>query len=128
MPEYDRNRFAPPAPLAEVDITHPETGAVCSSVPLLIDSGADVTLLPQSVVTRLGVSLIPDRQYELVGFDGTPRLSPAVRLKLSFLRRTFEGLFLLIDEECGILGRNVLNALPIVLDGPRLKWSELPRA
>jgi len=94
----------------------------------LIDSGADVTLLPQSVVTRLGVSLIPDRQYELVGFDGTPSLSPAVRLKLSFLRRTFEGLFLLIDEECGILGRNVLNALPIVLDGPRLKWSELPRA
>ena len=80
MPEYDRNRFAPPAPVAEVNLRHPETGAICSAVPMLIDSGADVTLVPRSAVTRLDAPLIPDRQYELIGFDGTPSFAPAVRL------------------------------------------------
>ena len=41
------------------------------------------------------------------------------------LGRTFRGQFLVIDEEVGILGRNILNALALLLDGPQQTWSEL---
>ena len=34
--------------------------------------------------------------------------------------------FPVIDDEVGILGRNVLNHLSLVLDGPRLSWREGP--
>ena len=94
---------------------------------MLLDSGADITLIPRAAVARLGVTLVPGKQYELVGFDGTTSVSPAVRLKLRFMGRTFQGQFLLVDQECGIVGRNILNTLPLVLDGPRLEWSELQR-
>lgn len=125
MPAYDHNRFVPPAPVAEVDLSHGETGATWARVPMLLDSGADVTLIPRAAATRLGVAHIPGKQYELVGFDGRTSFASAVHLKLTLMERTFRGQFLLIDQEYGILGRNILNILPIVLDGPRLQWSEL---
>lgn len=45
-------------------------------------------------------------------------------IDLIFCRRTFHGQYLLIDQSWGILGRNVLNFVPIILDGPNLKWDE----
>ena len=127
MPRYDEDRFAPPAPIAQVDRGRAEAGAAWLKGLMLIDSGADVTLVPRSVVDQLGIPVASAKQYELVGFDGTRCSSPAVRLRLRLLGRIFEGLFVLIEQEHGILGRNILNALPLVLDGPRLEWDELQR-
>jgi hypothetical protein len=124
MPAYDATWFAPPAPLARAVLRHPDTGAVWSDVPFLLDTGADVSLVPRAVLHQLGLSVAPDKRYELTGFDGTPTLSPIVRLELVFCRRTFRGQFLLIEQEWGILGRNVLNALALLLDGPGLTWEE----
>jgi hypothetical protein len=45
-------------------------------------------------------------------------------MELIFCRRTFRGQFLLTDQECGVLGRNVLNAVSLLLDGPHLAWDE----
>ncbi len=47
MPAYDSTLFNPPAPLARVTLRNPETGAVWSDVPMLLDLGADATLIPQ---------------------------------------------------------------------------------
>ena len=47
-----------------------------------------------------------------------------VHLELVFCQRTFRGQFLLIDQSYGILGRNVLNAVPLFLDGPQLQWDD----
>jgi hypothetical protein len=124
MPTYDSTQFDPPAPLAQVTLRNPDTGAAWSDVPMLLDSGADVTLIPQATVSQLGVSIIPDSYYELVGFDDNPSFAQVVRLELIFCRRTFRGRFLLIDQTWGILGRNILNAVPLLLDGPRLIWEE----
>ena len=46
MPEYDADRFHPPAPVASVSLRNVQSGAGVSDVRLLLDSGADVTLLP----------------------------------------------------------------------------------
>jgi hypothetical protein len=58
------------------------------------------------------------------GFDGEIKFAKMVKLELYFLERKFAGQFLLIDQPMGILGRNILNSISILFDGPRNKWSE----
>jgi hypothetical protein len=91
---------------------------------MLIDCGADVTLIPQAVVNGLGVTVDSGTTYELMGFDGSKSVAQAVQLDLLFLKRAFRGRFLLIDQVWGIVGRDVLNHVAILLDGPHLIWSE----
>jgi len=124
MPAYDTAQFDPPAPLAQVTLRNPDSMVIQSNILMLLDSGADVTLIPRTAVDLLGVAIVSDRQYELTGFDGSVSLAPVVRLELLFCGRTFRGQFLLIDQAWGILGRNVLNAVPILLNGPNLVWDE----
>ena len=93
---------------------------------MLLDSGADVTLLPKAAVDVSGVAIVPGKHYELMGFDGSRSFAPVVQLELVFCRRTFRGQFLLVDRSRGILGRNVLNSISLLLDGPHLTWDEHP--
>ncbi len=67
--------------------------------------------------------MVADQVYELMGFDGMVSDAAVARLEMLLLNRTFRGQFLLIDQEWGIVGRDVLNLLAIVLDGPKLNWS-----
>jgi hypothetical protein len=59
-----------------------------------------------------------------MGFDGSKSFAPVVILDLLFLRRAFRGRYLLIEAERGILGRDVLNHIAVLLDGPRQQWLE----
>jgi Retroviral aspartyl protease len=125
MPAYDGNLFHPPAPLARVVLRNPQNKETIPGVALLIDSGADVTLIPQSALTQVGISLAAAETYELQIFDRHISRAHSVILELVFLNRTFRGKFLVIDQECGILGRDILNDVSVVLDGPNLTWREL---
>jgi len=125
MPAYDDERFAPAAPVARVSLRHPDSGKSIADVPMLIDSGADATLLPKSAVASLGIIGTGER-YELVAFDGTTNESEAVHAVLVFLNKTFRGRFLQVESEVGVIGRNVLNRVRLLLDGPALNWGELP--
>ena len=98
MPAYDAAQFDPPAPLAQVTLRNPDSMVIQSNVLMLLDSGADVTLIPRTAVDLLGVAIVSDRRYELTGFDGSVSLAPVVRLELLFCGRTFRGQFLLIDQ------------------------------
>lgn len=89
---------------------------------MLIDSGADVTLLPQAAVAALDILPLEGEEYALAGFDGTITHASAVRLDVIFAGRVFRGRFLLSDQGWGILGRNLLNAISLLLDGPALTW------
>jgi len=127
MPAYDANRFDPPAPVAHVTLRHPVTGVSLSDVPMLMDSGADVTLLPREAVEKLEIVPVANKVYELQGFDGSLQLAEMVQLDLVFLHKRFKGQFLLIDQPIGILGRNILNAVTLLLDGPNAQWNEQKR-
>ena len=125
MPPYDDHLFVPPAPLARVVVRHPEREQSVEDVPMLIDSGADATLLPRSAATSLGLEGTGER-YQLVGFDGAVSESEAVLASLAFLRRSFRGRYLLTEAEVGVIGRDILNHLRLLLDGPALHWEECP--
>jgi predicted aspartyl protease len=127
MPAYDAKQFDPPAPVAYVTLRHPATGASISDVPMLLDTGADVTLLPREIIKQLGVKPVENRVYEVEGFDGVTKLAEVVQLDLIFLERKFKGQFLLIDQPMGILGRNILNTIALLLDGPHGIWDEQVR-
>jgi len=53
MLEYDSKNYDPPAPIAYVTLRNPQNGTVIPNVPLLVDTGADATLLPLSAVSNL---------------------------------------------------------------------------
>jgi predicted aspartyl protease len=124
MPEYDAENFDPPAPVAFVTLRNPVTGVWLPDVPMLIDTGADATLLPADAVRKIGVGIETDSDFEVETFDGETKRLQFAKLELFFLNKKFAGAYLLIDRPMGILGRNVLNNLRLVLDGIRQKWDE----
>ncbi len=124
MPTYDSSLFTPPAPVTRVTLRNPENNAILSDVPMLLDTGADVTLIPQASVNLIGVSITPNEGYELMGFNGSRSIAKVAQLDLLFLHKAFKGRFLLINQECGILGRDILNHLSLLFDGPNQVWDE----
>lgn len=124
MPGYNRERFDPPAPLATVGLRTQDSRKSLSDVAMLIDSGSDVTLLPAFSVKQLGLEAVQQCDYELVAFDGRKSAAQSVHCDLVFLGRVYRGVYLIVEDSCGILGRDVLNHVSLLLDGPRLNWRE----
>jgi len=124
MPEYDSENYNPPAPVAHVTLRNPATGAILSNVPMLIDTGADATLLPSNAIEQLGIAVGEDTNIEVQVFDGEIKRLKLVKLELYFLDKKFTGEYLLVDRPIGILGRNILKNLRILFDGPRGEWDE----
>lgn len=121
MPKYDGQRFSPAAPTGTVSITNPDTGSTLSGVSVLLDTGADISVLPRSAVDALGLPAAGS-DYEVMAYDNTVRECRAVRAEVVFLRKRFKGQFLVLDQEVGVLGRDVLNYVLLILDGPHLEW------
>ena len=94
---------------------------------MLLDTGADVTLLPRTAVEPLLSDLTDLPSYKLIGFDGNRSTAQAVNLEIRFNKKLFRGQFLLTDEPHGVLGRNILNSLSLHFDGPTLTWKEATR-
>ena len=124
MTEYQSTGFEPAAPVAEVSFRNPESGLESRTCRLLIDTGADLTLVPISALEEIEVSPDPGRTFQLQGFDGSRSTAQAADLVMRFLNKSIRGRFVLIDREIGILGRDVLNHFKIALDGPAQKWGE----
>ncbi len=112
--------------MALVNVRSIAAGITIPNIPMLLDTGADVSLLPRQAITPLLETSDEFRQYELEGFDGTKSMAAAVSLELQLHGKTFRGQFLVVDGKYGILGRNVLNSLVILFDGPALLWNENP--
>lgn len=123
MANYDFARFSPPAPLAIVILRNPENGLEETNVPMLLDTGSDVTLVPQIYAQRLNLSV--SREFELAGFDNKKSLNQAAQLHLIFEGKTFRGEYFFIEQDYGIIGRNILNFLNLQFDGKNQFWKIL---
>jgi predicted aspartyl protease len=125
MPGYDAENSNPPAPVANVLLRNPETGAEISPIVMLVDTGADVTLIPRGAALQIGCR--PVNAHTLSGFDGATGNYDEVFVEMVFLDKSFTGQFLTVDQPTGTIGRNVLNHLVLTFDGPRLTWGETRR-
>ncbi len=95
MKNYDSARFSPPAPLATVTLRNAENGLEERDIPMLLDTGSDVTLVPQIYAKKLDLSV--SRQFELTGFDNKKSLSRTVNLHLIFEGKTYRGEYFIIE-------------------------------
>lgn len=120
MPAYEANGFQPPAPVIRARIVGP-AGSL-SDVPLMLDSGADVSVVPLAAASAVGASIgPPSTAIQFLG--GREVAVEQAELAVELLRYRFRGSFLVMESSYGIVGRNILNALALTLDGPRLEWS-----
>ena len=69
MTAYDSSLFSLPAPTALVTLTI--SANQITGVPMLIDSGADVTLIPKKTTLALSAEIEENTLTELEAFDGT---------------------------------------------------------
>ncbi len=118
MPAYDLS-FNPPAPVVEVVVAHPVTRINSGALRGKVDSGADVTVIPEGLVAQ--VRLTPKGRAWTRGYNGTysQRLVYYVRLIVEgFALPTVR--CIAVDRANVLLGRNMLNHFIIVLDGKNL--------
>lgn len=110
----------PPAPFVVLTLRNPVTGVVLSEVPAQIDSAADRTVLLLSITKAM--DLEPLGNIQIGGFGGSITAVPtyAVLLGVHTLAERLIEVIAHAEESWVLLGRDVLNGLRIVLDGPRL--------
>jgi len=114
----------PPAPVVPVRISGP-VGDEAVMLPMLIDTGADCTLVPASLIRQLGLP-----QIDVIGLTGVGDARRRATVHAASVE--LGGLHVLarvvafVDE--AILGRDVLNQAVVTLDGPGLAISVAGRA
>lgn len=113
------NQYMPPAPTVEIWLARPRGALEIGPLPALLDTGADASLIPLAYLDRL--RLKPIRQKSLRSQWGERRSVGIYRIEM----RIGDSLHLpwveVVGDELGdeaLLGRNVLNQLRILLNGP----------
>lgn len=123
---YDAS-FPSPFPVLPVVLRQIDGGARTTLVSALVDTGADVTIAPASLLKTVGAEEI---------FNGHLRAHWGGRRPVTvfLVDLEIEGLILpgveVVGDEQGqdiLLGRNALNKLILLLDGPRRLTDVLTR-
>jgi predicted aspartyl protease len=122
MIRYTYNQqLSPPAPFVHVTIRPPERGFAVSDLPALLDTAADITVIPTRVAEQL--HLVPLDETPIGGFDGRVSWVSTFLVQLELRQstpRVIRGVASR-DEPYVLLGRDVLNDHRVVLDGPGLR-------
>jgi len=123
---YDGELYQPPAPVAALTLrTLDGRDVTVANVLAVLDTGADVTLLPRWAVEELGLIPRADESVQLAWYDGTTRAAESVELEASFQGGLFQGRYALVDQAHGIVGRNLLNYFRLLFDGPAKTWQRV---
>ena len=113
---YNRS-YLPPIPTLDIVLRHPDGGHL-GPLPALIDTGADAIVIPSSTLDSLGVEPYAEGFMRSQWGERRPVDIYLVDIQIG------DGVLLGIDvvgDDVGseiILGRNALNKLIVLLDGP----------
>ncbi len=115
---FDYNRaYFPAAPFMEVEINNYNADAKPITISAQIDSGADATMIPISVLEEVGALFEATRLA--VDFSGQRHHVDLYAASINLAGQTFY-LSVIAQENAseGIIGRDILNDLVVTLNGP----------
>lgn len=123
---YDAS-YPMPFPVLPVVLRQIDGSAKTSPRSALVDSGADVTIAPKALLTTVGAEEIFSGY--LRAHWGGRRPVTVVLVDLEVEGQLLPGIEVVGDEQGQdvLLGRNVLNKLIVLLDGPGRVTDVLPR-
>lgn len=115
---YDA-RYFPPAPSVEIRLGTPGESLSPDPHPALVDTGADISLVPLKHIRPL--QTVPDDHRYLRSQWGERRKVAIYSLDIGIGSIRLPALEIVADEQGNeiVLGRNVLNRLAMILDGPK---------
>lgn len=134
MPTKYNQQKIPPAPILKVKLSQPGQAAQTEALPTLIDTGADFTLVPLNWLLQIDASEV--RWAYLRGLWSAQRPVTLYLVDFHFDHGILPGIEVAGIEEDDIeteadreivLGRNVLNRLILLLDGPAQQTDVLER-
>jgi predicted aspartyl protease len=110
--------YVPPAPVIEVWLAAPGTAGTAGPFTALIDTGADASVVPKSILLTLGAPSLFEAQLRSPW--GEPHPVVVYLADIVIGQERFPGIEVAADESDTdiILGRNILNKVPLFLDGP----------
>jgi predicted aspartyl protease len=121
---YDSS-YVPAAPVLDVRLAAPGERFTLGPSRALLDTGADACVIPSRVLETIGLQI--DSEQYLTGLGGERRRVDVYILDIGIGSLRLPGVEVAANEASGelIIGRNALNKLIIILDGPR-ETLELP--
>lgn len=113
---YSR-QFDPTMPIVEVSVRAVGTSHPASVVTALVDSGADATILPLSVLQQVGARYVRGRVMH--GVTGIPENVDTYLVPIQISPNAVHGIRAVAygNNMTPIIGRDVLNNLVVTLDG-----------
>ena len=114
-------RFRPPAPAFYATVSFQGN---LTTLPALIDTGADLTVIPHSVALLLGLPKVSERSVGTASGD-TEELRPVFKADISFLDFTFANhpMVSLNRKRYMLIGRDILNLYKATFDGSNLQFN-----
>jgi len=117
----------PPAPFLTVRVSNLLERPEPIALPALLDTGADLTAIPVSLVAQLGLS--PAGELAVEGYDGRSLNLISYDITLHVAHVHLVGLQVVpFSESYVLLGRDALNLLRLLLDGPDLSLQVLDQS
>lgn len=115
---YDTG-YAPPAPCLDIRLGAPDESFVEQPLKALVDTGVDVTIVRARYIEPLGLQI--DNRKTLRSSWGERRPVNVFLLDVGIGEIRIPLIEIVADDRGSevILGRNVLNRLVVVLDGPK---------
>lgn len=115
---YDTS-LLPPAPFLPVRLASLADHSESITVQAKLDTGADLTVIPTVRIERLHP--MPAGEIEVEGYDSRRATIRAYDVNLQVDQLSVVGLLVIgFAEDYVLLGRDVLNRLRVLLDGPAL--------
>jgi predicted aspartyl protease len=109
--------FDPPAPVLPVRISGLDEHDPAAMVRMLVDTGADCTLIPVKLARSLRLPVVDKAEIQGVGAKPQAANVHAARVRLGSLRVLAR--VVALGDEC-LLGRDILNRVVLHFDGPSL--------
>jgi hypothetical protein len=113
-------QMQPPAPFVHVLLRNPVSAVELRDVPAQLDTAADRTVVPESLVKSLALPQVGT--IRVGSFGGGTHLLPVFAAQLGLHDLPIQPIKVAAhaEESWVLLGRDVLNSYRVVLDGPQL--------